>query len=79
MGLRNPGAVTSCDIHVLSESSGSNHAGQLVAVTHLYAGSWVVACFHAGASIRTVSGIRGTIKKAIKQGGIQGAKDGCFR
>lgn len=32
-----------------------------------------------GASIRTVSGIRGTIKKSIRVGSINGARDGSFR
>ena len=32
-----------------------------------------------GASVRTVSGIRGTIKKSVKAGGIQGLKEGSVR
>ena len=32
-----------------------------------------------GASVRTVSGVRGTIKKALKAGGIQNAKEGSVR
>ena len=32
-----------------------------------------------GASVRTVSGIRGTIKKSLRVGSMPGAKDGSFR
>ncbi|CAD7700942.1 unnamed protein product [Ostreobium quekettii] len=32
-----------------------------------------------GASVKTVSGIRGTIKKAVREGSSQGAPDGTFR